>query len=1046
MTVRKHQRRAGNETSSSLDTLQEASPRSACAAPGESVTAISLAATVSEDIENRADGAGAGKDEPTLALDELSGDGTEHARPIVEALRKSPHSQGGQRIGRYELIRSLGRGGMGEVFLARDLRLGRLVALKRLHAPGTGLVERFLREARTTARCTHENIVVIHEVGEHGGYPFMVLEYLEGHTLREWMNARVRRMNEPGPLPPARAVELMLPVVRALSYAHARGVVHRDLKPENVMLTRSGTIKVLDFGIAKLLSVARGEEEPADGVPVDVGEFHSARVSGMMPAYSSARIGTLPYMSPEQMNAGLIDHRSDLWAVGIMLFELVTGRHPMADDSRAQLLRIAELDEPMPSVLEVMPELVLEMRALASIIDRCLIKNRAHRTAKARVLLAELEALATGRRARLTNEHSNPFAGLAAFQETDAGRFFGRDCDINQVVTDLRSRPLVAVVGPSGAGKSSLVRAGMIPRLKQSGEGWDAHVLRPGREPLSALGGLLAALCQDVGEPLEVQGGAGEIVTSDEILLNGTLPAVAFRERLRAEPGAFGALLRSWARRTRRQAVVFVDQFEELYTLGADAEERAVFTACLDGAADDASSPVRVVLALRADFFERLADNRVLLDKVSRSMCFVSPLDRDGLREALTRPLEAAEHSYEDNALVEEMLDVIDGTASALPLLQFAARALWNRRDPKRRQLTRAGYMEMGGMAGALAVHADNVLASMSQAARGQAKAVFLRLVTLARTRAPATMSELRELPGDAETLEAVVARLVDARLLAVEGGRADTDGTVEIVHECLIESWPTLSTWLDESREDAAFRARLRAAARQWCENGRREGLLWRGEPAREAALWRARYGRELPKTERAYLSAVLALERRQRRWGLVVCTAVFATVLVLLGAALTMDRLRSNSHEARAQASYAEDRAEIAKKQRTLAEQRANELALKKRELDDSLEATERARRAAEDARATAERAKDAEARARRSTEAALRKAELARRHAETVSGRLREAEAELRTALDRAEQSAERERELRERLEDVIRRALGADLDEHIPGMGSQSEETI
>src|SRR5262249_17867666 len=155
-----------------------------------------------------------------------------------------------------------------------------------------------------------------HEVGEHQGHPYMVLEYLEGQTLRQWMLEHTRAVGPRARVAPAHAVELMLPVVRALAYAHEQGIVHRDLKPENVMLTRSGVIKVLDFGIAKRVAARAadpgGLSDPARPV-VD----------------ANARVGTLPYMSPEQIALDPVDHRIDVWAVGIMLFELVTGAHPV---------------------------------------------------------------------------------------------------------------------------------------------------------------------------------------------------------------------------------------------------------------------------------------------------------------------------------------------------------------------------------------------------------------------------------------------------------------------------------------------------------------------------------------------------------------------------------------------------------------------------------------------------------------------------------------------------------------------------------------------
>src|SRR5262245_59131109 len=147
----------------------------------------------------------------------------------------------GTIIHQYELIRELGSGGMGTVFLARDFRLGRRVAIKFPHINDPERQRRFLLEARTTANCSHENIVVIYDVGEYHGAPFMVLEYLDGQLLKTLI-ADHR-------IPSVRAVKLIVPVVRALAYAHERNIVHRDLKPDNIIVTDSGTIKVFDFGI-----------------------------------------------------------------------------------------------------------------------------------------------------------------------------------------------------------------------------------------------------------------------------------------------------------------------------------------------------------------------------------------------------------------------------------------------------------------------------------------------------------------------------------------------------------------------------------------------------------------------------------------------------------------------------------------------------------------------------------------------------------------------------------------------------------------------------
>ncbi len=832
----------------------------------------------------------------------------------------------GHAIGQYELIRLLGRGGMGEVYLARDLRLGRLVAVKRLSTPGAGFIERFLREARTTARCMHENIVVIHEVGEQDGHPFMVLEYLEGRTLGQWMREHATTAGEHAAVPPGRVVELMLPVVRALAYAHERGIVHRDLKPENVMLTRSGTVKVLDFGIAKLLSGRRHDGEGSDGGPDRAIDVTSASVSGTGAVRSSALIGTLPYMSPEQMNQGLFDHRSDLWAVGIMLFELVTGRHPMPTCAMSELLRIADVDEPMPGIGEVMPDPASEMGPLAGIIDRLLIKHPEHRTPSARVLLAELEALAPGRRSVLVGD-DNPFTGLAAFQEADADRFFGRDRDIEQLVTELLSRPLVAVVGPSGAGKSSLVRAGVIPALKRSGEGWDAHVVRPGREPMAALAALLGAITHGYGssnDTGQLDDNASE-TPGDSTASTELGPMI---ERLRTEPGYLGARLRARGSRKLRRIVVFVDQLEELYTLGAPPDDRTTFFACLAAVADDATSPLRLILSMRSDFLDRMNEDRRLGDEITRGLVLLPPMNQDCMRQALLRPVEAAEYRFESPALVDRMIEALAATPGALPLLQFTAARLWEQRDTGRRVLTEASYERLGGVAGALATHADAVLAGMSSARQALARAVLERLVTPERTRALVSMTELRALHRDPDTVDDLGQHLAAMRLVVIERGAEGADQTVELVHESLIDRWPTLARWLSENQDDAAMLARLRGAARDWERGGRAAGLLWTGEAADEARAWQQRYRGELATSERRYLAAVRAAADHARR---VRQRVVGGLLAVATAVAVAMSWLAWEQTTARGQERMARQEAAALARQEAEARQAATKEAAK-------------------------------------------------------------------------------------------------------------------
>ncbi len=777
--------------------------------------------------------------------------------------------QEGDRVQQYEIIREIGRGGMGVVYLARDTRLARLVAIKFLLRTHLAHGERFLVEARATARCHHVNIVVIHDVAAPGSYPFMVLEYLRGHQLRDLMDDKP----DDKPMAPQQAVELIIPVLLALELAHTHGIVHRDLKPENIFVTASGEIKVLDFGIAKMLA------EPNQPTPLDKEAVPQQTDIGSL-TMAGKHIGTLPYMSPEQLRGDPVDQQTDLWAVGIMLYEMVAGAHPLHPLSRGKFQRIAHGKESMPSARTALPKpgtLAVELGAelavkLADIIDRCLEIDQGERVGSARELITLLQALGTDHKGPVLGDDHSPFSGLAAFQEADAERFFGRSREIASILALLRWHPLVTVVGPSGSGKSSLVRAGVIPALKRLGEGWRSMVLRPGRRPLEALSE--AFIEANMGTM------STNSVTEMEALCADDLTA-----RWHALPGSFGSALRGWARRKNLRVVLLVDQLEELYTLDTAADERVAFIKCLQGVADDAASPLRVITTVRSDFLDQVINASDFNVELTRGLTFLPPMNRDCLREALTAPVQAVGYSFESESLIEAIIDGLEHTPGALPLMQFAATQLWQSRDREVQLLTQASYDAMGGVAGTLASHADAVLAAMSANHVDLAKDIFQRLVTPERTRAIVSIGELGQLPGDTSAIEHVVAHLADARLLAIEEGTGQHESAVEIIHESLIQSWPTLRRWLDDNEEDAEFLARVRAASQQWQQSGHSDDLLWRGDMAEDAKRWRRRYRGALSTGEAAYLAAVTDLNERaaRRRRAMAYGTIAVLTALLL-------------------------------------------------------------------------------------------------------------------------------------------------------------------
>ncbi len=857
----------------------------------------------------------------TITGERVKQHGPFQALDAMAAAPAMPQMQAGTVVKHYEFIRQLGAGGMGTVFLARDTRLGRLVAVKVLLKYTGQAAFRFLEEARTTALCRHENIVVVYDVDEYDGYPYMVLEYIAGRTLRAAMNEHAADA--------ARfAVKTMLPVVRALVCAHAMGIVHRDLKPENILLSPDGPIKVLDFGIAKQISGAL--PDPGEFDALWTGEHRSQQTK------DGALVGTLAYMAPEQLLGQTVDERTDIWAVGVILYEIVAGRRPFNGMSHAQIIDIMRATENVPGIREHCPNL----GPLADIVDRCLQKNKSARFSSAKELLEALERVAGGK-TNTTAEDERPFAGLSAFQETDAPRFFGRDADIAAVLTKLRHQELIVVTGPSGAGKSSFVRAGILPALKQSDKPYETWSVRPGRQPLAALAEALAFFAEpttpgDVAEDLDPAAVANILRTQPGYLgmklrarcrkrvanpglgaqgAAGDLKPQMFNPGLGAQ-GAAGDLK---PQMFDQRIVLFVDQFEELYTLGADATERAAFCACLEGVADDAASPLRVIVTMRADFLERLTENRHFLAAVTRGLVFLPPMGPDALRDALVKPLELVHYAFEDAKLVDEMLAGLSGTKSPLPILQFTMSKWWDARDRQRRLLTRDAYQRLGGVAGALSTHADAVLMSLSSAEQRLVRAIFQRLVTVERTRAIVRVDELRSLFEDAAAVDHVITHLADARLLSIESSHDGLEKNVELTHESLVERWGTLRAWLDMNEQHAQFLAELRNAAQQWEKHGEREGFLWRDDAASNAALWlkRSRMNHadgtiDIGKREQRYLEAVVRLaertRRRRRQFVAVLVTAIAAVAVVVSMLAI---RARDQARRADDQARRADTRA---------------------------------------------------------------------------------------------------------------------------------------
>ncbi|MBK9375509.1 MAG: serine/threonine protein kinase [Holophagales bacterium] len=283
----------------------------------------------------------------------------------------------GEKLGPYEILARIGAGGMGEVWSARDTRLGRDVAIKILTRTGSSDADRIRRfevEMKAVGRLSHPNVLAVYDVGSHEGVPYLVSELLDGETLRDRLDR--------GPLPIKAVASTAVEIAQGLAAAHTAGVIHRDLKPENVFLTRDGRVKLLDFGLAKLV-------EPREPITFEgLGEAETAArltVSGIV-------VGTVRYMSPEQIRGAPIDHRSDVFAFGALLYEMLTGqvafRRPSAIESLSATLAedpLSRLEDPSPIPEEIEP-----------ILKRCLEKSPEDRFQSAADLAFQLREYAEG--------------------------------------------------------------------------------------------------------------------------------------------------------------------------------------------------------------------------------------------------------------------------------------------------------------------------------------------------------------------------------------------------------------------------------------------------------------------------------------------------------------------------------------------------------------------------------------------------------------------------------------------------------------------------
>jgi predicted ATPase len=365
---------------------------------------------------------------------EISNSMDESPERVVNPRNELLRLPAGSRFGRYEILGPLGAGGMGEVYRARDPRLGRELAIKILSRKLSDSkldVKRFEREAESASALNHPNIVTIFELGQVESTYYIAMELVEGQLLRDMLRA--------GPIPLQTVMRIAAQIVDGLAKAHAAGVMHRDLKPENVMVSGDGLVKILDFGLAKLVSTDTDTNVPLDLETVSTSETNPG-----------ALLGTLPYMSPEQANGLPLDFRSDQFSLGSLLYEMVTGKRAFPHQGAAEILAAILRDQP-EAAASLNPQ---APAPLCWVIERCLAKNPKERYDSTHDLARDLAAI----RDRLPEAPSRHLAPRINTLPSQATAFIGREREV-ATVKELLLREDVRVVtltGPGGIGKTRL--------------------------------------------------------------------------------------------------------------------------------------------------------------------------------------------------------------------------------------------------------------------------------------------------------------------------------------------------------------------------------------------------------------------------------------------------------------------------------------------------------------------------------------------------------------------------------------------------------------
>ncbi len=737
----------------------------------------------------------------------------------------------GRAVKGFQLGEKIGSGGFGVVYRAVQPLVERDVAVKIIlprYANHPNFIRRFEAEAQIVARLEHPHIVPLYDYWREPDAAYLVMRLLPGGSLEEQLRT--------GSIPLQLVMKYLQQIGLALDVAHRNGVIHRDIKPANVLLDEEDNAYLADFGIAKSLEEIGSQSLTEDG----------------------GLIGSPAYASPEQILSEPVKPQSDIYSLGLLLFEMLTGNKAFSGPTPVAYIR-QHLNDSLPSLQDFDPQLP---RELDVVIQQATAKKISDRYADVPSMLQAVQlalTIANDSGWTIEDEHyleltaeemaelENPYKGLRAFSEADAEHFYGRSTLIQELFARLTEPTelarFLAIVGPSGSGKSSVAKAGLVPALRRGGlpgsENWFVVDLTPGAHPWEEVE--IALLRVAVNPP--------------ETLLN---------QLQEGDRGLLRAVGRILPDDDQTELVLIIDQFEEIFTLVEDEAVREQFLSSLVTAVLDERSRLRVIITLRADFYDRPLHYVDFGDLLRQRSVSVLPMTPDELEQAISQPAQDVGVWLEPGLTAVIIRDVGDQPGT-LPLLQYSLTELFEQRD--KNVLTHAAYEAAGGVTGALARRADEIYKGLDSDARNAARQLFLRLITLGEgvedTRRRVQLSKTSEVFKTSEVLD----EYGRYRLLTFDHDPITRAPTVEVAHEAILREWDRLRQWINDARDDIRQERALARATQEWDTHQRDVSFLMRGKRLVQIEDWQEITSLMLTPLEQEFIDQSLAQRKKERQ-----------------------------------------------------------------------------------------------------------------------------------------------------------------------------------